>query len=59
MIDWGFAGGSRDRATAPDAAVCLARYGFGYRFGNGDFDGRERFIGDPAALLSLLAEPEA
>jgi len=50
-----------DLATARNAgaAICLARYGFGYRFGNGDFDGRERFIDDPAALLSLLAEPEA
>jgi phosphoglycolate phosphatase len=50
-----------DLATARNAgaAICLARYGFGYRFGDGDFDGRERFISSPAELLVLLAGPDA
>jgi len=47
-----------DLATARNAgtAVCLARYGFGYRFGNGDFDGREHFIDEPSALLTILPQ---
>jgi phosphoglycolate phosphatase len=48
-----------DLATARNAgtSICLARYGFGYRFGSGDFDGSETFIDEPAALLELPAGP--
>ena len=34
--------------------ICLARYGFGYRFEDGDFDGTELFIDAPGELLERL-----
>jgi phosphoglycolate phosphatase-like HAD superfamily hydrolase len=34
--------------------VCLARYGFGYRFNLADFDGTEHFIDEPQALIPLI-----
>jgi phosphoglycolate phosphatase len=45
-----------DLATARRArtAVCLARYGFGYRFAESDFDGSESFIDSPADLADAL-----
>jgi phosphoglycolate phosphatase len=44
-----------DRATARNAGarVCLARFGFGFRFGPGDLDGSEILIDDPQALLRI------
>jgi phosphoglycolate phosphatase len=46
-----------DLATARNAGtqICLARYGFGYRFGPDDFRGDELFIDSPADLMELLA----
>jgi len=46
-----------DLATARNAGtqICLARYGFGYRFGPDDFRGEELFIDSPADLMDLLA----
>jgi phosphoglycolate phosphatase len=45
-----------DLATARHAgtAICLARYGFGYRFGDGDFSGDEMFIESPAQLADVV-----
>jgi phosphoglycolate phosphatase len=45
-----------DLATARNAGtqICLARYGFGYRFAPGDFRGDELFIDSPADLVDLL-----
>lgn len=45
-----------DLATARSAAtqICLARYGFGYRFTAGDFRGDELFIDSPIELLDVL-----
>lgn len=45
-----------DLATARNGGVriCLARYGFGYRFAPEDFRGDETFIDTPADLLPLL-----
>jgi phosphoglycolate phosphatase len=45
-----------DLSTARNAGtqICLARYGFGYRFGPGDFRGDERFIDSPGDLTDLL-----
>jgi phosphoglycolate phosphatase len=45
-----------DLATAERARarICLARYGFGYRFDGHAFRGDEHFIDEPAALLTLL-----
>jgi phosphoglycolate phosphatase len=47
---------SVDLATARSAAtgICLARYGFGYRFTAADFRGDELFIDSPIQLLDLL-----
>jgi phosphoglycolate phosphatase len=46
-----------DLATARTAGarICLARYGFGYRFSPGDFRGDENFIDAADDLLGLLA----
>ena len=46
-----------DLATARNAGarICLARYGFGYRFRPDDFRGDELFIDSPAGLTDLLA----
>jgi phosphoglycolate phosphatase len=45
-----------DHATARRAGthICLARYGFGYRFTDEDFRGDEWFVDRPAALLDLI-----
>lgn len=45
-----------DLATARNAGahICLARYGFGYRFGVADFRRDEHFIDSPKELLRLL-----
>ena len=45
-----------DLATARNAGtqICLARYGFGYRFSPADFRGDELFIDTPADLVELL-----
>lgn len=45
-----------DLATARRAGtlICLARYGFGYRFAPGDFTGAELFIDRPADLPDLM-----
>lgn len=45
-----------DYATARAAGtrICLARYGFGYRFDANSFRGDELFIDDAKALLSVL-----
>ena len=45
-----------DLATAERAGtrVCLARYGFGYRFDGYQFRGHESFIDDPSALMALV-----
>lgn len=46
-----------DLATARNAGtqICLARYGFGYRFGPDDFLRGEMFIDSPGDLVDLLA----
>jgi phosphoglycolate phosphatase len=46
-----------DLATARNAgaSICLARYGFGYRFEADDFRGDELFIDAPADLVGLVA----
>jgi phosphoglycolate phosphatase len=45
-----------DLATARNAGtrICLARYGFGYRFSGTEFRGDEMFIDAPAGLVPLL-----
>ena len=45
-----------DLATARNAGtqICLARYGFGYRFAPEDFRGDELFIDSPGDLVELL-----
>lgn len=45
-----------DLATARRAgtAICLAKYGFGYRFTAADFRGDELFMGAPGELVALL-----
>jgi phosphoglycolate phosphatase len=45
-----------DLATARrgGTAVCLARYGFGYRFGDGEFTGQEIFIDSPSELVDVV-----
>ncbi len=45
-----------DLATARNAEtqICLARYGFGYRFAPNDFRGDETFIDVPRDLLALV-----
>jgi phosphoglycolate phosphatase len=44
-----------DRQTARNAGarICLAKYGFGFRFGPGDLDGSELLIDQPEALLQI------
>jgi phosphoglycolate phosphatase len=50
-----------DLATARAALtrVCLARYGFGYRFADVDFDGTELFIERPSDLIAALDAVDA
>jgi phosphoglycolate phosphatase len=45
-----------DLATARNAGtqICLARYGFGYRFTSADFRGDELFIDSPMELIDAL-----
>jgi phosphoglycolate phosphatase len=43
-----------ETARRAGVRVCLARYGFGYRFGSEDFDGREYFVEAPMELTGLL-----
>ncbi len=47
-----------DRATARNAGtgICLARYGFGYRFDGSEFDGTEHFIDEAAAIVELMEQ---
>jgi phosphoglycolate phosphatase len=46
-----------DLATARNAGtrICLARYGFGYRFTAADFRGDELFIDSPVDLVTLIS----
>ncbi len=46
-----------DLATARNAGtrICLARYGFGYRFTAADFRGDELFIDAPVDLVTLIS----
>jgi phosphoglycolate phosphatase len=48
-----------DLATARNAGtqICLARYGFGYRFTPDDFRGDELFIDAPGSLRTLFEHP--
>jgi phosphoglycolate phosphatase len=50
-----------DLATArrAGARICLARYGFGYRFDPRDFDGTESFIDEPSDLIASIATMNA
>jgi phosphoglycolate phosphatase len=41
-------------ARAGGTRVCLARYGFGYRFAPGDFRGDEWFIDQPRDLIRVV-----
>lgn len=43
-------------ARAAGTAICLVRYGFGFRFTPQDFDGSERFIDRMTQLPDLLSE---
>ena len=47
-----------DLATARNAGarVCLARYGFGFRFSGSEFDGSEKFVNSPTELRRLFSE---
>lgn len=47
-----------DRATARNAGIgiCLARYGFGYRFDGSEFDGTEHFVDEAAAIVELMEQ---
>ena len=44
----------RETARRAGAAICLARFGFGYVFGPEDLDGTELLIDEPGDLLRLL-----
>lgn len=46
-----------DLKTARQAGtgICLARYGFGYRFDGVEFDGTELFVDEPAAIVATLS----
>jgi phosphoglycolate phosphatase len=48
-----------DLATARNAGtgICLARYGFGYRFRGDEFTGDEMFVDSPVELLRLTELP--
>jgi phosphoglycolate phosphatase len=49
-----------DLATARHAGVrmCVARYGFGYRFDGSEFDGHESFIDAPTDLIETVRRLE-
>jgi phosphoglycolate phosphatase len=50
-----------DLATARNAGtrICLARYGFGYRFEAAAFDGSEIFIDEAAAVVDAIQDLDA
>jgi phosphoglycolate phosphatase len=48
-----------ETARRAGTRICLARYGFGYRFADRDFDGTELFIDAPSALADLMARLDA
>lgn len=50
-----------DLATARSAgaAICLARYGFGYRFDGTELDGRELIIDDASAVVAAVQALDA
>jgi phosphoglycolate phosphatase len=43
-----------DTARRAGTRICLARYGFGYRFGGNGFRGDELFIDSPLALPAVI-----
>lgn len=43
-------------ARAAGTRICLARYGFGYRFGHESFRGDELFVDAPSELPGVLAD---
>jgi phosphoglycolate phosphatase len=45
-----------ETARRAGTRVCLARYGFGYRFGGNGFRGDELFIDSPLALPAVIDE---
>jgi phosphoglycolate phosphatase len=44
-----------ETARRAGTRICLARYGFGYRFDPADFRGDELFVDAPAGIVELLA----
>lgn len=48
-----------ETARRAGARVCLARYGFGYRFGEGAFRGDEMFVDAPSELAGVLLRSPA
>ena len=46
-----------DTARSAGTRICLARYGFGYRFEPGDFRGDELFIDTPSELPAIIRQP--
>lgn len=48
-----------ETARRAGTRICLARYGFGFRFRDADFDGGERFIDAPADLGDVIAGLDA
>jgi phosphoglycolate phosphatase len=44
-----------ETARRAGTRICLARYGFGYRFDAADFRGDELFADTPAAIIDLIA----
>jgi phosphoglycolate phosphatase len=47
-----------ETARRAETHICLARYGFGYRFGGNEFLGNEYFIDAPADLPAILTTIE-
>jgi phosphoglycolate phosphatase len=45
-----------ETARRAGTRICLARYGFGFRFQDGDFRGDELFIEKPLELLRLIGD---
>ena len=43
-----------ETARRAGTRICLARYGFGYRFGGNGFRGDELFIDSPKALPAII-----
>jgi phosphoglycolate phosphatase len=48
-----------ETARRANTHICLARYGFGFRFTDADFRGTERFVDRPADLPRVLASLRA